>query len=258
MIACDSSYICSTNNILNVLQANTLIMSTLVTVKSLKGLSGPEATKYLLNLYIEGLRRSTKRETIESELIRIIALYLSEIFLRFDLCPTGYLNNIQANGTLIKYKGNMGDSILFGCSMGVKQGIHKWRIRIESMDEDKSRYLVDCIGVVNNIKKAVQLCKRQSLGRYGSRLALGSESYYLLGGEVIDCGDNNCVEWNSVNTGTKWIVGDTITVILNCKKWKLMFKINGKLIGKSVLISVNKFYHFFVLIQSKQLTLSFL
>lgn len=226
--------------------------------KSFKELSGPEATKELLNLYILRLKRLTSRDKIEIQLIEIIASYLGQVFMRFDLCPSGYSTNIKANGTIIEYsnKGNH-TPVLFGCSIGVNEGIHKWKLRIDSLDKASIKSPLDSIGIVHDIKTAAKFCTRQRTSPYYG-LSLGSESYQIIGGKNINCGDNNRVNWNAIQTDTKWSVGDVITVILNCKKWKLMFKINDKLVGKGVLISVRKLYHLFVLVRSKELTLTFL
>eukprot|EP01084_Bolivina_argentea_P296186 510074_1 len=227
------------------------------TKKTFDTSSAKECTKFILNAYIHQIKLCLSINNIENHLIKIISTYLGEnILMRFDICPYDYIEKeISHFGHKIsRGKHNWyyidGDndrrerrvSVIYGCSIGFRYDIHSWKIKINGNKYDENGYFCwyDYIGIAANIK----------INNKNGFVTETDEAYFIKGDKYIICGCIDMfIESNHIKVDkkieTKQLLKpkDVIMVILNCNKWTVTFKINGKKIGKTVNIAKDKMYY---------------
>eukprot|EP01084_Bolivina_argentea_P012517 23429_1 len=211
------------------------------------------------------IRTIDEKEHCAYSVIEIIIQYILCMFTRFDICNEKYMQCIQNNGTIIerdvymstnKYKQCRKpkpmreitkievSTIIFGCSKGYNKGITQFKIKIDKIGTCETRLVgnpTDSIGIISDIDRI------SVDSEYDKNIAtITGESYYLLQNSCIGTGLYASKSYKAGLNGIKvinWKDGDIVTVTMNCKKWILEFKLNGKKIGRGVDIAKKCTYH---------------
>eukprot|EP01084_Bolivina_argentea_P297903 513293_1 len=219
------------------------------------------------NYLVSGFMRAMdKKENCAYSVIEIIIQYIMSMFSRFDTCNQKYIQCIKSNGTVIdrevymttnKYKickkpNPMREitkvemsTIVFACSKGYNKGITKFKIKVDRVGISESRLdlvrkPMDAIGIISKYITDIINYDQQNITLWRG------ESYYLFQNSFIGTGLHSSKSYQAGLGGINiidWKDGDIISVTLNCKKWTVEFRLNGKKIGRPVDIAKKCTYH---------------
>ena len=167
---------------------------------------------------------------------KIILEFLGNILLRFDTINSKYIDMIKENGMLIESTTYC--SFVTACSVGVRKGIHQFRIRCNSPASG------DCaIGIMTNIE---QLSKRPSEWITSH----SGYKYWWYNGSQILFADKNNKRLDKYYMKQKWGKNDEMMIKIDCNKWLVQFFLNDQVIEKSFNIEPDLVYYLFVAIQA--------
>ena len=215
-------------------------------------LSSLQKGEYLTSGYVRNNINSISKQKYDHQISILVSQYIGMgLFMCFDIYHPKYAQNVKSNGKIVergvykfirrywgisRFKNGKIESqgereaelnvlILFGSSIGMKQGIHEWRIKLIKYctNLDSNKRMIDLFGVTKNIN----LCFKENC--FDDDMKHDLFAYDFTDG------------WRqSYNSPTPYIKDkDVIKFILDCNSWKLQFEVNGKLDSKVINLEPN-------------------
>eukprot|EP01084_Bolivina_argentea_P279468 477788_1 len=171
--------------------------------------------------------------------------------LKFDKCrPTKYYNLIKHSGTAIirtkvggdeSYYGDRSEKILFYASKPFKLGKHAWHIKFKS--KSNTKIPADQIGIFT---KSTSRSQRYYYYNSGFSMGVGGNGYWISNnGKNIQY---RLERENMMTRGIKcenyipWVKNDVVSILLDCNRWNVEFRINNRLIGKRIKIEKGGYF----------------
>ena len=225
-----------------------------------KVISYNDGVNYLVAGFFPKTWKKYKLELIKKN----ICEYLGNVFLRFDVYPSGVQDIIKNNGYTLNKIGdgfhNYNKSFMIGCSYGFN-GIGVYNIKIKVLHNGNEQ---GSIGIITNINECKKMTQTFDINGWGCYYNGGFQEDY------IECFQDARIEIaNNLNAGSSfhfhtlynqdciWKKNDIITINLDLDQNLLKFYKNNKLIknhkhlakGK-ICIPKNKTYYIVVSIAS--------
>eukprot|EP00483_Globobulimina_turgida_P003363 UN03369 len=169
-------------------------------------------------------RNYSSLEYFPTSLILIMIKYLQTIFMNFDVYHEQYESCIFDNGFTFKRNQEKGVFVI-GCSKRNK-GRHTFKIKLID-----GVWGNDAIGIT----KHIYVCKQRSIHSIDML-----NGYFWKGNKLSLTYGNN--EFSVCAMSKRPSRNDVVSVHLDCKKWKLTFKLNGEPVHDTESISAGKYH----------------
>eukprot|EP01084_Bolivina_argentea_P263914 446874_1 len=201
--------------------------------------------EYLTSGFVRNHINSISKDKYDEQLSILIAQYIGNIFICFDIFHSKYIETVKSNGCIVqrgnykfeaigyKYGNNKQNvCILYASSCAMNKGIHEWNIKVI---KNKTKFrsecdIIDAFGVTNKI----DLCTQNE------------NIFHILNDwKLSDDIKNSLFTYNfCTENESGWTPKyhlylkekDVIKVVLDCIQWTLQFQVNGKLDQNAKLI----------------------
>eukprot|EP01084_Bolivina_argentea_P068166 124063_1 len=187
--------------------------------KAMNRLSPETCFAYFIDGYI---RNSSESQYFPSSLTSMIIEFVQTIFMNFDVYHEEYQHCILDKGFTFKRSKEIKNVFVIGSSKRNK-GKHTFKIKLV-----QGKWENDAIGIT----KHIHLCKQRSIDFFNGYFWKGNHFCLTYGSGALSVYD--MLQYPSVN--------DVISIHLDCKKWKLTFKLNGKSVHETENISPGRYH----------------
>ena len=218
-----------------------------------------------------------KKSAIPTPLRITVMHFVMDMFPRFDTCPPRYQSDVLFHGTSIhrgknsmivrsdigirqdgrskptttsgmrrswrpgtmSYLRNDFVPVIFASSCGYSEGVHDWKLRVDSSSHDPVH---DYIGIISSTRAL-----RSTLNQCDS--GTDANGYHVFPPSPQPPDNAYFCEALRGRNGDerRLLSGDVLTVHLNCAQWTCKFRLNGKLIvGSKLAIAPNRTYYLVV------------
>ena len=187
----------------------------------------------LFDGYIREIEKSLSDDQIIPKGINAICFQYYQFGVRLNVYHEENAKHVLEDGKVLKLLNR--SQMPFGCDEGYNKGVHEWTVKLiytkSSYDDSGS------IGITTD----VNVCrKKEAWIQGGSDADYSFMKYYE--GLVRKATKHN---YKRIGDTKRFGTGDTVTVILDCDKWRFKIKINDKVIDDHE-IEKNYTYYFVI------------
>ena len=204
-------------------------------------LSPDDALEHLVYGYMKNAFLKHYERDYPTPLNIVIATFLGNILLQFDVYPSSLSHMIKNYGKTIDAYDleKHTQSVMIGCSYGVTEGVHDFKVKCVKPNPVDD----DTIGIITTIDD----CKREMWGSDVNGLSI----YYYENSGCYQYDNHAFVLASDANWNQNWKVDDIITVHIDLDKLELSFYINDKLIGETMTVPKDQTWYLTMCIEGQ-------